>query len=375
MAANLWSGDARLRSGRVVGQWGFCADGNIGGRRGDTSAADGGSDQQLPDGTGWCSPYSTGRDWSWYVFIVRKGGSLCPSFENLIKDYGDFKIEIPRWEIPDSGITALWGPSGSGKTSVFRLLIGLESCPGLSWKFGETDLALMDPAARRLGVVFQTLELFPHMTAEENIVFAARARGASAVEAQDRVRDLAEELRITPILSRKALVLSGGEAQRVALARAVVGQPRFLFLDEPFSSLDAQMREEARALVAHVVKRLNVPTLLVTHDQEDLRALGKRWSRLRTGELSRRLYSASGEFQTFCLLALGINEASAAYCEHWLSSDSLKPIMSRHHAEFTVHIRVENTRIVCVDGCQNSEVEKFLERVILKIGNRVSEPV
>jgi len=205
--------------------------------------------------------------------------------ENLLKDYGDFKIAIPHWEISDTGITALWGPSGSGKTSVFRLLIGLEPCEGLKWIFKGEDLAALDPSERRLGVVFQNLELFPHMTAQENILFAARARGVSSQEARDRMSDLSEELRITKILSRKALVLSGGEAQRVALARAVVGQPRFLFLDEPFSSLDSQMREEARGLVAHVVKRLAIPTLLVTHDQEDLKALADSVVKIKEGRL------------------------------------------------------------------------------------------
>ncbi len=205
--------------------------------------------------------------------------------ENLNRDYGDFKIQITSWRIADAGITALWGPSGSGKTSVFRLLIGLEPCPGLSWKFGELDLAALDPSERRLGVVFQSLELFPHMTAAENILFAARVRGVGAQEARDRLQDLAEELRITSILKRKAFVLSGGEAQRVALARAVVGAPRFLFLDEPFSSLDSQMRAEARTLVSRVVKRLAIPTLLVTHDQEDLTALADTIVKIEDGHL------------------------------------------------------------------------------------------
>ena len=141
--------------------------------------------------------------------------------EGLVRDYGDFKIEIPRWEIPDQGITALWGPSGSGKTSVFRLLIGLEPCPTLVWKFAGEDLAQLSPPERRLGVVFQSLELFPHMSAEENILFAARARGIQHQEAVHRLRDISDELRMSAYLGRMARVLSGGEAQRVALARAV----------------------------------------------------------------------------------------------------------------------------------------------------------
>src|SRR5271165_2213509 len=96
--------------------------------------------------------------------------------KGLVRDYDGFTLSIPTWEIPDQGITALWGPSGSGKTTAFRLLIGLEPCPGLSWTFAELDIAALPVPQRRLGVVFQTLELFPHMTARENILFAARAR-------------------------------------------------------------------------------------------------------------------------------------------------------------------------------------------------------
>ena len=92
--------------------------------------------------------------------------------ENLFRDYGDFKVEIPKWEILDEGVTVLWGPSGSGKTTVFRILLGLEPCPAMKWNFQGENLAKLKTPDRRLGVVFQTLELFPHMSAEENILFA-----------------------------------------------------------------------------------------------------------------------------------------------------------------------------------------------------------
>src|SRR4051794_28520253 len=99
------------------------------------------------------------------------------SVQNMFRKYSDgFEIQIPNWQIADAGVTALWGPSGSGKTTIFRILIGLESCPRLTWTFQGEDLAKLPIPERRLGVVFQSFELFPHMTGEENILFAAKAR-------------------------------------------------------------------------------------------------------------------------------------------------------------------------------------------------------
>ncbi len=205
--------------------------------------------------------------------------------EGLIQHYEGFSVEIPRWEIADQGVTALWGPSGSGKTSVFRLLIGLEPCAGLKWKFKDVDLAALPVPERRLGVLFQSLELFPHMTAEENILFAARARRLEDSVARERLGELVNELRMSSYLKRSAHLLSGGEAQRVALARAVIAQPRFLFLDEPFSSLDAELKAEARASVKRVISRFSIPTLLITHDQADLDALAQHVVKIANGRL------------------------------------------------------------------------------------------
>lgn len=207
--------------------------------------------------------------------------------QNLVRDYTDFKIEIPKWEIADEGITALWGPSGSGKTSIFRLLIGLEECPGLIWNFKGENLAIQPVPKRKLGVVFQNYELFPHLSAEENIKFAAEARGIPKNETEKNLTELIEQLQLQSCRNRPAHLLSGGEKQRVALARALIGQPRFLFLDEPFSAIDEDLREEARRLVKRVIENRKIPTLLITHDKRDVSFLAHQMVEIRDGRIIR----------------------------------------------------------------------------------------
>lgn len=205
--------------------------------------------------------------------------------ENLHRDYGDFKLDIDSWEILDEGVTVLWGPSGSGKTSVFRILLGLEPCPGMKWTFQGVDLAKLKTPQRRLGVVFQTLDLFPHMTAEENILFAARARDVNPQKVAARMKELTEVMQMQSFLQRKAAILSGGEKQRVAIARAIIGEPRLLLLDEPFSALDQELREESRKVVKRVIEVEKIPTLLVTHDQRDVEVLGNKVTTLWQGKI------------------------------------------------------------------------------------------
>jgi len=205
--------------------------------------------------------------------------------KNLYRKWDDFSLEIPHWEIPDEGISALWGPSGAGKTSVFRSLLGLEPCPTLQWIFHGQDIAKLPLAKKNLGVVFQSLELFPHLTAEENILFPMQARKLNSEHSFQLKNTIVNELQITKLLSKMVHKLSGGEQQRVAIARALVGQPQFLFLDEPFSSIDEDLKKEARSLVAKVIQLTKTPTLLITHDQRDVDALASHVFQIRNGKL------------------------------------------------------------------------------------------
>lgn len=208
--------------------------------------------------------------------------------------YGDFTIDITNWEIPARGVTALWGPSGSGKSSVLRILLGLDAADELEWLIpkkdkGVDDLAKLTVPKRRLGVVFQHGELFGHMTARENIEFAAEAaiktRGLTRERADENIARFISRLRLENAENRLARLLSGGERQRVALARALIGEPRMLLLDEPFSALDSENRQEARALVRSVLEEIQIPAILVTHDESDLAGFSGKISRIENGRI------------------------------------------------------------------------------------------
>lgn len=205
--------------------------------------------------------------------------------ENLIYKQDDFSIEIPQWEILDQGVTVLSGPSGSGKSTIFKILLGLLPCSGLRWIFNGIDLAQLPVKEKRLGVVFQSYDLFPHLTTRGNLLFAAEARKLTSPETQTLLEQLCSTLRMDTFIDRKVGVCSGGEKQRVALARALIGKPRVLLLDEPFSALDEELKEEARALVKKTIEEFKTPALLVTHDDRDVRAIGDKQFLISNGRL------------------------------------------------------------------------------------------
>lgn len=199
--------------------------------------------------------------------------------------FKDFQLDIPEWEIADQGITLLWGPSGSGKTTVFRSLIGLEPCRQMQWDFQGEDLNRLPVGRRNLGVVFQNYELFPHLTAAQNIEFAGRAKGLKSKDLANDAAQLREQLGLQACWQTLAAQLSGGEQQRVALARALLGQPRCLLLDEPFAALDPELRLQARHLLRAVIDRRRIPALLISHDVEDRDGLADHVVKIASGRL------------------------------------------------------------------------------------------
>ena len=182
------------------------------------------------------------------------------------------------------------GPSGCGKTTLLRLIAGLEVPDhGEIW-LGNVQAAgagqsLLAPYRREIGFVFQDLALWPHLTVAGNLQFVLDALKIPRVERSRRIDDALKLVRIDRFATRHPHELSGGEQQRVALARALVGSPGLLLLDEPLSSLDAELRAAMRSELARLQRTLALTTVYVTHDREDATVLADRVIEMRTGRI------------------------------------------------------------------------------------------
>jgi ABC-type sulfate/molybdate transport systems ATPase subunit len=188
------------------------------------------------------------------------------------------------------GISVLFGASGAGKTSLLCAIAGLlrpdagHIALGSQVLFDHVRGVNLPPERRRVGLVFQSLSLFPHLTARQNVAFGAPGPARAR-------RDVAERwlarMRVAHVAERKPGTLSGGEAQRVALARALAAAPRVLLLDEPFSALDEELRAALAADVASIVAELGLMCLLVTHDRAEGLRLSQRVFELSQGRLTQ----------------------------------------------------------------------------------------
>jgi iron(III) transport system ATP-binding protein len=176
----------------------------------------------------------------------------------------------------------LLGPSGCGKTTTLQAIAGFIAPDAGSIRCGSDVLVDVDrrvsvPTEQRdLGMVFQSYAVWPHMSVGENVAFPLRVRGIGKAERRARVREMLALVELDDMSERYPHELSGGQRQRVALARALVYSPRLLLLDEPFSNLDAKLRERARSWLRHLHHQLGLTTLFVTHDQDEALAMSDR---------------------------------------------------------------------------------------------------
>jgi iron(III) transport system ATP-binding protein len=186
-------------------------------------------------------------------------------------------------------IVALLGPSGCGKTTTLRLIAGFEQPDAGEIKLEDRTLygpgIDLPPEARGIGFVFQDYALFPHLSVLENVIFGLHHLPKS--ERLERAREVLALVGLLVFQDRAPHQLSGGQQQRVALARALAPRPKLILLDEPFSSLDAQLRASTRLEVRRILEKIGATALLVTHDQEEAMAFADRLIVMRDGRIEQ----------------------------------------------------------------------------------------
>ncbi|WP_375459431.1 ABC transporter ATP-binding protein [uncultured Enterovirga sp.] len=204
----------------------------------------------------------------------------------VTKSYGSVTVlENLHLGVNQGEFVSLLGPSGCGKTTLLRLVAGLIAADGGRIMVGGRDLTRVPAHKRKIGVVFQSYALFPHLTVAENVAFGLRAQRAPRGEISARVRDALALVRMESFADRAITALSGGQQQRIAVARALVVKPALLLLDEPFSALDRNLRETMQIELRRLLRDLGITSIFVTHDQDEALVMSDRIAVMREGKI------------------------------------------------------------------------------------------
>ena len=194
----------------------------------------------------------------------------------------DFNLEIK-----DKEFVVFVGPSGCGKSTTLRMIAGLEDISDGILKIDGRVVNDVEPKDRDIAMVFQNYALYPHISVYENLAFSLRLRKMDKEEIHRRVVQAADILGITEYLDRKPKALSGGQRQRVAIGRAIVRNAKVFLMDEPLSNLDAKLRNQMRAEIILLRKRVDTTFVYVTHDQTEAMTLGDRIVVMKDGYIQQ----------------------------------------------------------------------------------------
>jgi len=203
------------------------------------------------------------------LYVDLKGFSLCNI--NLLIKKGDFFI--------------LLGPTGAGKSVLIEAIAGLIPVKSGGVLIQGVDVTRLPPEKRGISIVYQDYALFPHLSVLENVRYGLSFQRISKAEKERRIEWIIDQLDLRGLLNRYPETLSGGERQRVAIARALVVKPSVLFLDEPLSALDVNLREEVRAELKRLHEITDTTFLMVTHDLRDALYLGNRGAIINHGQI------------------------------------------------------------------------------------------
>jgi putative spermidine/putrescine transport system ATP-binding protein len=207
---------------------------------------------------------------------------------NVAKAFGDhLAVDDVSLSIAQGQFVCFLGPSGCGKTTLMRIIAGLEAPSAGSVMLNGRDITYQPAHIRKFGMVFQSLALFPHLSVGDNIAFSLRLQGKDARERKARVEELLALVRLSGMEKRAVSQLSGGQRQRVAIARALAQEPPVFLLDEPFSALDAKLREEMQIELRQLQSRLKITTILVTHDQREAMSMADKIAVMGEGKIQQ----------------------------------------------------------------------------------------
>ncbi|MDT8439118.1 MAG: ABC transporter ATP-binding protein [Wenzhouxiangellaceae bacterium] len=209
--------------------------------------------------------------------------------EDICHDFGRLRaVDHVTLDLQPGEVVCLLGPSGCGKSTLLRIAAGLEDLQHGRVLIDGEDLCLpsgrsLPPERRNVGLMFQDSALFPHLTVADNIGFGLERM--SARQRQTRVHELLTQVGMADFADRYPHQLSGGQQQRIALARALAPEPALMLLDEPFSALDARLRERVRDDTLHLLKQAGTGTLMVTHDPEEAMFMADRIALMKDGRI------------------------------------------------------------------------------------------
>ncbi|AMO55314.1 ABC transporter [Endozoicomonas montiporae] len=195
---------------------------------------------------------------------------------NISKSYDQGKnwvIKDVNLNIPNGQFVAFVGPSGCGKSTLLRMVCGLEEISSGEMFIAGERVNDMPPNERRVGMVFQSYALYPHMSVIENMAFGLKLAKADKALVNERVQEAARILQLEALLDRKPKAMSGGQRQRVAIGRSIVQHPRVFLFDEPLSNLDVALRVQMRQELSRLHTRLKTTSIYVTHDQVEAMTL------------------------------------------------------------------------------------------------------
>ncbi|WP_240655234.1 ABC transporter ATP-binding protein [Rhodovarius crocodyli] len=219
---------------------------------------------------------------------IEPGGDAVAGLEvsGLTKHYGAHAaIQDIGFRLERGALLTLLGPSGCGKTTLLRSIGGFVATDSGTIRVEGQEISALPPERRPTATVFQGYALFPHMSVAANVAYGLKIQGMLKSEIAERVRDALAAVQLSAMAERMPSQLSGGQQQRVALARCLVVRPRILLLDEPFSALDRNLREEMQVELRKLQQRMGITTVVVTHDQQEAYILSDWVAVMNAGRL------------------------------------------------------------------------------------------